>query len=50
LYDIPLGLIILVQFVALKLTVVTPLQAENAQRPIFVTELGIVTDVSLEQP
>ena len=32
-----------VQLVALKLTSVRPLQSENAQSPIVVTELGMVT-------
>ena len=39
-----------VQLSALKFSVVMPLQYEKAQSPILVTELGMVTLVSLVQP
>ena len=39
-----------VQLLALKLTVVSPVQSEKAELPMEVTELGIVTDDKLLQP
>ena len=38
------------QFSALKFTSVKPVQPKNAQSPISVTELGIVTEVKPVQP
>jgi len=40
----------LVQFVALKLRVVKPLQPEKALFPIDVTELGMVKDIKSGKP
>ena len=39
-----------VQSVALKFTVINPVQSENAESPTEVTELGIVTEVKPVQP
>ena len=39
-----------IQLVALKFTVVKPLQPENAELPIVSTELGMVTEVKPLQP